>query len=151
VSHENVEIVKRAQPGGIDMVKLLRASNAPDPAVTPESAGIDVTVFADDLEVEFISETGGSIRPSIPGPEGFVQGWGEWLEAWDSYEIETEELLDAGDQVVALVRVRATTKRDAVVVEHRPAALWSVRDGKVVRVRFFLERDRALDAAGLRG
>jgi ketosteroid isomerase-like protein len=149
VSLENVEIVKRAQPSGIDMVKLVRASNAPDPAVTPGAAGVDLTVFADDMEVEFISSTGGMLRPTAYGPEGFAQGWGDWLEAWDSYQIETEELLDAGDDVVALVRVRAKTKREAVAVEHRPAAVWSVREGKIVRVRFFLERERALEAAGL--
>jgi ketosteroid isomerase-like protein len=149
MSEENVEIVKRVQPSGIDMVKLVRASNAPDPAVTPEATGIDVTVLADDMEVEFISGTAGSLRGTDRGPEAFVQAWAEWLEAFDSYEIETEELIDAGDEVVALVRVRAKTRRDAVVVEHRPAAVWSVRERKIVRVRFFLERERALEAAGL--
>jgi ketosteroid isomerase-like protein len=150
VSQENLEIVQRAQPGGIDMVALVRASNAPDPDVTPETAGIDVTVLADDLEVEFISETAGSLRPASPGPEGFVEAWSDWLEAFDSYEIESEELIDAGDEVVALVRVQARTKREGVLVEHRPAAVWSVREGRIVRVRFFLERERALEAAGLR-
>ena len=48
------------------------------------------------------------------------------------------------------MRVRAQTTRDAVAVEHRSAAVWSVRENKIVRVGFYLERDQALEAAGLR-
>jgi ketosteroid isomerase-like protein len=46
--------------------------------------------------------------------------------------------------------VLAQTTRDAVAVEHRPAAVWSVREAKIVRVRFYLERKEALEVAGLR-
>ena len=56
----------------------------------------------------------------------------------------------SGDEVVSLTRVQARTTRDAVAIEHRPGAVWSLRGGKIVRVRFFLERDEALEAAGLR-
>ena len=54
-----------------------------------------------------------------------------------------------GEEVVVLVHIRARTKRDAVEVEHSPAALFQVRDGKVRRTRFFLERELALEVAGL--
>ena len=69
---------------------------------------------------------------------------------WESYYIEAEEFIDAGEEVVTLTRVLAQTTRDSVAVEHRPAAVWSLRQGKIVRVRFYLERDEALEAAGLR-
>ena len=147
MSQENVELVRRAQPERIDMVKLFRSSNAPDPAVTPDSAGVDATVFADDFEVEFISETYGSLRPPSRGPQGFAEAWLEWLEPWESYQVELEGFIDAGDKVVSLVRVLARSERDAVPVEHQPAAVWAVRDGKVVSVRFYLEREAALEAA----
>ncbi len=151
MSQENVEIVKRAQPKGletgVDMVRMFRGSTALDPT----AMGIDVTAYESDFEVEFIaSEAGASIRPVSRGPQGFAEGWRDWLEPWESYSIEIEEVIDAGDDVVSLVRVQARTARDAVPVEHRPAAVWSVRDSKIVRVRFYLERDEALEAAGLR-
>ena len=145
MSQENVEIVNRAQPSGVDMVQLFRGATAPDLA----DIGIDVTAFESDFEVEFIS-AGGSMRPASHGPEALAEAWRDWLEAWESYYLEVEEVIDAGDQVVSLVRVRAQTTRDAVAVEHRPAALWSVREGKIARVRFYLEREKALEAAGLR-
>jgi ketosteroid isomerase-like protein len=149
MSQANVEIVKRAQPRDVDMVKLFRASNAPDPSVTPDAAGIDITVFTSDFEVEFISARAGSLRAPSRGPEGLAEGWRDWLEPWDSYHVELENFIGTGDEVISLVRVRAKTTRDAVAVEHESAALWSVREGKISRVRFYLEREQALEAAGL--
>jgi ketosteroid isomerase-like protein len=148
MSQENVELVKRVQPSGVDLVPLFRTSTAPDPSAT----GIDLTAFASDFETEFIAHrTFGSIRPStFHGIRGFAESWRDWLEPWESYYIEAEEFIDAGEEVVSLTRVLAQTTRDAVAVEHRPGAVWSVREGKIVRVRFYLERKEALEAAGLR-
>jgi ketosteroid isomerase-like protein len=150
MSKENVEIVKRVQPERIDMVKLFRASNAPDSDVTPETARIDGTVFDDDFEVEFISEIAGALRPRSRGVQGFVEAWLDWLEPWESYYVETEDFIDAGEEVICFVLVRAQSARDAVPIKHESAALWSLREGKIVGVRFYLERDKALEAAGLR-
>ena len=93
----------------------------------------------------------GSIQPSTSrGLQGFAEAWRDWLEPWESYYIEAEEFIDAGDEVVSLTRVLAQTTRDAVAVEHRPAAVWSLRAGKIARVRFYLDRGEAIEAAGLR-
>jgi ketosteroid isomerase-like protein len=147
MSRENVEIVKRVQASGVDLAELFRASAIPDPSAT----GIDLTAFESDFEIEFIARrVFGSIPPRTShGLQGFVDGWRDWLEPWESYYIEAEDFIDAGDQVVSLTRVLAQTTRDAVAVEHRPAAVWSLREGKIVRVRFFLDRGEALEAAGL--
>jgi ketosteroid isomerase-like protein len=148
MSKENVEIAKRVQPSGIDMVRLLRA---PTPQALAD-AGVDLTAFESDFETEFISRHGGPIRPSsrgVLGFQGFVEGWLDWLQAWESYVVDVDGFIDAGDEVVSLVRVKARVGPDAVPVEHRPAAVWSFRAGKVSHVRFYLERDEALGAAGL--
>jgi ketosteroid isomerase-like protein len=83
------------------------------------------------------------------GVEGLIEGWRDWLEPYSSYELEVEDLIDGGEAIVTLVHVQAITARDGVPVEHRPAAVWTVRDAKVVRVAFYLDRDHALEAAGL--
>jgi ketosteroid isomerase-like protein len=123
---------------------MFRGSAAVDPAPTD----IDVTVFESDFDVEFISKVG-SMQPAARGVEGLAEAWRDWLEPWESYYVEPEEFIDAGDEVVCLVRVRAQTTRDEVAVEHDSAAVWSVRENKIVRVRFYLEREQALEAAGL--
>ena len=48
-----------------------------------------------------------------------------------------------------LIQVKATTARAGVVVEHEPAAVWTLADGKVVAVRLYLDRANALREAGL--
>jgi ketosteroid isomerase-like protein len=149
MSRENVEIVKRVQASGVDLAGLFQASTLPDPAAT----GIDLAAFDSNFQTEFIARraAGGSIPPRVArGLLGFAESWRDWLEPWESYYIEVEEFIDAGDEVVSLTRVRAKTTRDAVAVEHRPGAVWSLRDGRIVRVRFYLDREEALEAAGLR-
>jgi ketosteroid isomerase-like protein len=148
MSTENVEVVKRAQPSGVDMVRLFGRSTEPDLS----GVDVDLTAYEADFQTEFISTRArGSIRPSARGFEGFAQAWRDWLEPWERYYIEADDFIDAGDEVVSLVRIEAQTARDAVPIEHEPAALWSMRAGKVVRVRFYLDRDDALNAAGLSG
>jgi ketosteroid isomerase-like protein len=144
MSQENVDVVKRVLLDGIDLVALFGASAPPDPSTT----GIDLTAFDEEFETEFILGSRGPT--SVRGLEGFIDGWRDWLEPYDSYYIEVEELIDAGEQVVSLSRVVGQTTRDGVAVEHRPAAVWSLRDEKIVRVRFFLDREEAFEAAGLR-
>src|SRR6476661_5853789 len=113
MSQENVEIVKKVQVSGVDLVELFKASTPPDPYAT----GIDVTAFDSDFETEFITRRAfGSMRPSVSrGLLGFAESWRDWLEPWASYYIEAEEFIDAGDEVVSLTRVQARTTRDGRV------------------------------------
>jgi ketosteroid isomerase-like protein len=91
----------------------------------------------------------GGINLVYHGLAGFARGWREWLEAWTSYRIEVEDFIDAGDKVVSLVRVAARTARDDVLMHHTPGAVWTIRDGKVASIHFYLDRSEALEAAGV--
>ena len=75
--------------------------------------------------------------------------WLDWLEAWASYHTGIDELKDAGDRVVALVRDRAQRPDVNAEVELISASVWEIRDGRIVRVEFFANREQALEAAGL--
>jgi hypothetical protein len=59
-----------------------------------------VTVFDEEFETEFIvTRVFGSVEPRVwRGLAGFVESWRDWLEPYDRYYIEVEELIDAGDQ-----------------------------------------------------
>ncbi len=98
--------------------------------------------------MEFISNVPGVPPITRRGVDGFVDGWRDWLEAYGTYRISAEEYVDAGDKVVVLIKVRATTARGGVVIEHDPAVVWTLENGKVVAVRMYLERDDALREAG---
>jgi ketosteroid isomerase-like protein len=83
------------------------------------------------------------------GVEEYLAAWREWLGPWESYRIEAEEYLDAGDKVVMLVRQLGTTKMGGAPIENRGAAVFSFSAGKLTRIEFHLDRERAMKAAGL--
>jgi hypothetical protein len=85
------------------------------------------------------------------GLAGFVEGWRDWVEPYSSYMLAIEDLIDLGERVVSFVRVVAVTRHDGVELTHAPAAVWTVRDGKVVEVAFHLDRDEALAGARAQG
>jgi ketosteroid isomerase-like protein len=65
-------------------------------------------------------------------------------------KIEVEEILDGGDCVLALVTTRAKGRASGVPVEINDSHLWTHdEDGLATTYRDFLDRDKALAAAGL--
>jgi ketosteroid isomerase-like protein len=83
------------------------------------------------------------------GLGGFLEFWTDWLEPWDSFSIETERFVDAGDKVVQLARQVGWTQGDGVRIQSQGAAVMTFRDGVLTRIEFHLDRDRAMKAAGL--
>lgn len=84
------------------------------------------------------------------GHEGLRAFFQERSEQVDEIEDVCDELIDAGDQVVSLVTTRARGRASGVEVDSpQYAAVWTVRDGKVIRVVWLATREEALDAAGL--
>jgi ketosteroid isomerase-like protein len=139
----NLEVVKAAVPEEIDLVEVMATDD-------PVAALIgDATLVASDLEVVFGGSQSGAPELHYQGLDGFIQGWADWLEPWDTYRIRLDELIEARDSVVTFVTVHARTSRHGVEIEHQPAAVWTVRDGKLRAVHFFLERKDALEFAGL--
>jgi ketosteroid isomerase-like protein len=141
MSSANVELVKAILPPEIDFVALVREA---DPAA---AASIDLSLLAEDLEISFVPGVDAA-ESVFRGIDGMLEGWLEWLTPWETYDLTTEEYIDAGEHVVVLAVIRGRTSRDHVLVEHRPAAVVTVRDGRVVRMRFYLDRTEALEAAG---
>lgn len=74
----------------------------------------------------------------------------EWLAAWDAYWMTAEEFIPAGDKVVVLMTVHARAAATDYVLEQRMAAVWTFRDGRAVRARYYDEPSQAFEAVGLR-
>ncbi len=83
------------------------------------------------------------------GPDGFQEAWLDWTSPFESFRIDLERVIDAGDRVVSLVRQTGRTKTGGVEIEASAGAVWTIRDGKLTRVEFHLDREAALRAAGL--
>lgn len=72
-----------------------------------------------------------------------------FLEPWTHIAIEAEELIDAGDTVLAGVRQHGAGTESGAVTEFRYWHVWTFRGSKVIRLETFRERAEALAAAGL--
>jgi ketosteroid isomerase-like protein len=90
----------------------------------------------------------------LPGHYGGVDGanrfLAEWREGFEHWSLDIEELVDAGDQVIAVVRQRGKAKQGGPDVEMRFAMVWTFRDGLAVRMEMHASRNEALEAAELR-
>jgi ketosteroid isomerase-like protein len=88
--------------------------------------------------------------PHWHGHEGLRSFFRDYYETWADLRNEITELIDAGEHVVTVVNSTGRGRASGVEVEWPDnAAVWTIRDGKVVRVVWFGTRDEALEAAGL--
>ena len=74
----------------------------------------------------------------------------DWAGPWEDWGWGPVEFIEAGERVVAVLRVHAKGRRSGVEVERLNGAVWTLRDGKCVRLDYYDSRDQALQAAGLR-
>ena len=85
------------------------------------------------------------------GGDGIRRFYTEVTDVWETYTWEPEELIEAGDRVVALLRSVSTGRGSGVEVERRTAMVWTVLEGRATAMEFFRDRGRALQAAGVGG
>jgi ketosteroid isomerase-like protein len=80
-----------------------------------------------------------------------VRKWVEQLSTdWEVFETHQEEFREIGDRVLILGRWRARARVSGVELEEQPATwLVDMRDGKIVRLQTFTDRQEALAAAGV--
>jgi ketosteroid isomerase-like protein len=75
----------------------------------------------------------------------------DWLDTFDDASVVAEELRDVGDdRVLAIQRVKGRAKLSGIEIDVRYAVVNTVRDGKVVRGREYLNVEEALEAVGRR-
>jgi ketosteroid isomerase-like protein len=72
-----------------------------------------------------------------------------WKAEWDDYKVMPEEFVDRGDRVVVTVRLRGRGRGSGVEIDARFYDVYTLRDGKVVRMDQFTERAEALAAVAL--
>jgi uncharacterized protein len=132
VSRESVELVESA----------FEAWNRGDVAGFADHAADDVVW----LEVSGWVEQEGR---EVLGRERLERNLVGLLDAWESYRLELEEVHEAGDRVVAVVRELARGRASGVEVDSLWGYLISVVDGKLKRVEAYRDPAAALAAAGL--
>jgi ketosteroid isomerase-like protein len=137
MSQENVEVIKRAHERLFGDLAGFRGVAA------------DLAKFCDP-EVH-VDQTRRVLNPaSYDGYEGLVRAFTEVRDAWEQFALEPEQFIDAGDRVVVIHRVRARGRGSGVEIVARSASVYTLRDGRVVRLVVYGEPSEALEAVGLR-
>ncbi|HEX4564490.1 MAG TPA: nuclear transport factor 2 family protein, partial [Solirubrobacteraceae bacterium] len=73
------------------------------------------------------------------GHEGIRRYFKLFDDAMEGVRFEAERMWEAGDSVVALVRLTARGKQTGIAVEQRSAQVWTIRDGRALRAQTFPE------------
>ena len=111
--------------------------------------------YAPDIEWDATSISGGvgvdDLRGVYRGHDGVRTYWRRWLQAWKDLEFEVADVVDAGDEIVALIRNQRQWGRSSGIATEIPpyGLVFTIRDGQVVRWRSFSSYESALEAAGL--
>ena len=130
MSSENVEVVRRG----------LEAFNRGD---------LDAALQFAHPEVEWHDAPDMPDAGTYRGHAAVKKRWEAMHDALDGFYAKPERLLDAGDRVVAFLRVGGTGRGSGITVDRKVAHVWTIRDGKGIRVDVYTDRTEALEVAGI--
>ena len=83
------------------------------------------------------------------GVQGFREALGDWITPYEQFRLEIDEVVEAEDKLVFLVRQVGTTKHGGVEIETPSGSVWDLADGQIRRASFFIDQRAAREAAGL--
>jgi ketosteroid isomerase-like protein len=112
-------------------------------------AQVDVSLLDPDVNYEDTTlpdHTGETYH----GHEAVIGATQRWIEHYEWLQIELEQIVDAGDRLVSVQRVRARARHTGIALDEPLAYLWTFRNGKVVHFRSYRDPEQAMEAAGLR-
>ena len=76
----------------------------------------------------------------------------DWLDMFEEFTNVAEDLLDVGDdRVVAVQHITGRARLSGIETELRYAAVYTLRERKIIRVREYSDREQALKAVGVSG
>jgi ketosteroid isomerase-like protein len=132
MSQENVEIVRRAYEAF-------------------SRAGLDALLehFHPNAEYD-ITAAIGPYAGMYYGRAAIRNFLADYFESWEYVQMEPEDFIEVGeDHVVVLLRMHMRGKGSGVEVKAQTTNVWTVRDGKAVRMAVYNDKAEALEAVGL--
>jgi ketosteroid isomerase-like protein len=81
------------------------------------------------------------------GPDGIRTFMDDFAATWEEYRLDYEEFVDLGEHVLALGRIEVRHRDSQRLISQPHAMLYEFRDGRIVRLRSYLDRAEARKAA----
>ena len=104
------------------------------------------------LHPDFETAVGPELSPepdAYRGHDGVRRYFDSFQDVMDQIRFDPLHLRDAGASVVVSLRLSARGRSSGIRVEQHLGQVWTVHDGKAIRVRSFVSFREALEAAGL--
>jgi ketosteroid isomerase-like protein len=127
MSQENVDLMRR----------IVEATGRQD--YRGVLADLDPEIEIDDTDI-----------PESTGTDSFLEWLARWDQVWESWHIEDLEVRAAADdQAIALFKMVAKGKGSGVELTRLDAVVASFRGGKAVKLGYYNDQAKALEAVGL--
>jgi ketosteroid isomerase-like protein len=100
-----------------------------------------------DADVEYVNPPY-AVEPGVSRGRAM---FGRIRDAYEDVSVRPQRFVDAGDHVVVVARISGTSRTAGVPIDREHGYVWTIRDGRAVRFRWFNSGAEAFEAAGLEG
>jgi ketosteroid isomerase-like protein len=83
------------------------------------------------------------------GREARIQFQRAWNAEWGEFRFEPDEVVDFGDRLLIIGRIRGSGRASGAGFDGEWAALMTIKAGWIVKEEAFFDHAQALEAAGL--
>lgn len=111
---------------------------------------IPAVLQAFDPQIERIEPPGFPGEGTFRGIAAVQEHWSKARATWAEGSCEPEQLIVAGNKIVVFVNVHVRLKQETEWREGSLADVFTFRNGKVIQMRTFLDRQQALEWAGVK-
>jgi ketosteroid isomerase-like protein len=105
----------------------------------------DEAAIGDLLDPGVVLETTVETFHGVAGVLEFLRRADEIIEG---YSIAVEEIIDAGERIVAVTRQSGRGRTSGAIIDQTTTHVWTVREGRGVAMKAFTDRAAALEAVG---
>ena len=71
------------------------------------------------------------------------------FDLFEDFTIDIEDVFDAGEELAVFLRLSGRGRESGAQVDARMAHVWTIREGRAIRLRQYLDRAAALEAVRL--
>jgi ketosteroid isomerase-like protein len=100
-----------------------------------------------DFDPDFVLDT--ELQGSYRGRDECQAFAEDQISAFESSTAEPVKVFEGGDHVAVFVKIRSQPKGSSAEIEALIGHLFTLRNGLIVRLQTFPQREKALEAAGL--
>ena len=78
------------------------------------------------------------------GRDSFERFMSSWIDSFDGFQVEPEQVVERGDKLIAVVRQSGRGLASGFHIDARLAHVWTVQDGRAIRWESVEDPDEAL-------